>query len=141
MIFEIGQSASLTKRISERDVYLFAEISGDVNSIHVNKVAAEKSIFKKQVAHGLLVGSLISAVLGTKLPGEGAILLEEKMKFLQPVFIGDIVTAQVMVDEIINETKGVIRLASTVANQNKEIVIEGFAIVKVPDQKGDLPSR
>ncbi len=141
MIFEIGQTASLTKTILEKDVYLFAEISGDINSIHVNKAAAEKSIFKKQVAHGFLVGSLISAVLGTKLPGEGTILLEEKMKFLKPVFIGDTVTAQVMVEEVVNTAKGVIRLVSTAVNQNNEIVIEGYVIAKVPEQKGDLPFK
>lgn len=145
MIFQIGQSASVTKTISESDIYLFAGISGDFNSIHVNKTAAEKSIFKKRVAHGFLVGSLISAVVGTKLPGEGAILMEENMKFFKPVFIGDTVTAQVMLDEIINETKGVLRLSATVSNQDNEIVIEGVVIVKAPEsvirQKGDSSSK
>lgn len=132
MTYKVGQSATCTKTITESDVQLFAKLSGDFNPIHVNRAVAEKSFFGRQVAHGLLVGSLLSTVIGTKLPGEGTIFMEEGMKFLKPVFIGDTVTAKILVDEIINEDKGVIRLLSVVTNQDNETVIEGFAIVKAP---------
>ncbi|EFJ5390396.1 enoyl-CoA hydratase, partial [Escherichia coli] len=69
----LGQKASFEKTITEADVLIFSGISGDINSVHINEEAAKKSIFKKRVAHGVLVSSLTSAVLGMKLPGEGTI--------------------------------------------------------------------
>lgn len=130
MKIEQGQSASISKTISEADVYTFAGVVGDFNGAHVNAVAAEKSIFKKRIAHGMLVGGLISAVLGTKLPGEGTIYLEQNLKFKRPVYFGDTVTATATVDKIINAEKGIYHLDTVVTNQHGENVIEGYAVVK-----------
>lgn len=130
MNLEQGQSASLSKTISESDVYTFAGLVGDFNGVHVNAVAAEKSIFKKQIAHGMLAGGLISAVLGTKLPGEGTIYLEQNLKFKKPVYFGDTLTATATVDKIIHVEKGIYHLDTVVTNQRGENVIEGYAVVK-----------
>lgn len=129
MIIQIGQKASISKTISESDVYCFAGLVGDFNSAHLNQVFAEKNIFGNRVAHGMLVGSLISAVLGTKLPGEGTIYLEQNLKFKKPVYFGDTVTATVTVDEIINSDKGIYKLNTIVENQKNEVVIDGYAVV------------
>ena len=125
----IGESASVSKTISEFDVYGFAGIVGDFNSVHVNSVAAEKSAFGKRIAHGMLAGSLFSAVLGTKLPGPGTIYLEQDLKFKKPVYLGDTITATVTVSELINEKKGIFRLETKATNQNDECVIDGYAVV------------
>jgi 3-hydroxybutyryl-CoA dehydratase len=127
---EVGQSASFSKTISEGDVYGFAGITGDFNPVHINKVEAEKSVFGRRVVHGMLAGSLISAVLGTRLPGDGTIYLEQSLKFKHPVFFDDTVTAKVTVSEVISEEKGIYKLDTQVANQDKVITHEGYAIVK-----------
>lgn len=131
MEYFVGQSASFSKTISEYDVYGFAGITGDFNDIHINKTIAKQSFFKEQVAHGMLVGSLISTVLGTKLPGPGTIYMEQKLNFLRPVYLGDTITARVKVLEILPKNKA--RLETMVFNQNEEMVISGYALVKLPN--------
>lgn len=84
MSYIIGQIEEVSKTISETDVYLFAGISGDFNPVHVNRAAAEGSLFGQQIAHGFLVGSLLSNVIGMKLPGLGTIYMEQNMKILKP---------------------------------------------------------
>lgn len=128
--WEILDSASMSKTVSESDVYLFAGITGDFNSAHINAEAAKRGIFGERIAHGILVTGLISAVIGTKLPGEGTIYMEQDVKFLKPVKIGDTVTATVRIAEIINEEKGILKLDTVVKNQHGEEVITGFAVVK-----------
>ncbi|WP_027204150.1 MaoC family dehydratase [Butyrivibrio fibrisolvens] len=128
---KIGQVGTLTKTISESDVNTFANISGDYNPIHIDEDIAKKSIFGHRIVHGFLAGSLISAVIGTEMPGEGTIYLEQDMMFKKPIYIGDTCTAKVVIYEIINKEKGIYRLSTEVINQNEEIVIEGFAVVKV----------
>lgn len=130
MEFQVGQSASFSKTISETDVYQFAGICGDFNSVHVNKIEAERSIFGKQVAHGMLGASLISTVLGMKLPGPGTIYMGQTLKFLAPVYIGDTICASVRIREI--QTNGKAILDTLVKNQNDKIVISGEATVKLP---------
>ena len=130
MKFEIGMSASFSKTITETDVYSFAGICGDFNPVHVNKVAAADSIFGKQVAHGILCSSLISTVLGMYLPGPGTIYMGQNLSFLAPVYIGDTLTAQVTIKEIL--PKGKAKLETNVLNQNNKIVISGEALVKLP---------
>lgn len=130
MEFFIGEKAEVSKTISETDVYLFAGISGDFNPVHINRVEAEKSIFRKPIVHGFLVGAIISNVIGMKLPGPGAIYMEQNMEFKKPVYIGDTVTAQVEIVEIINEEKNILKLSTRVFNQKNEMVIDGNAIVK-----------
>lgn len=129
MKIEIGQTASFSKTISEYDVYGFAGIVGDFNSVHINQVEADHSIFGKRIAHGILVGGLISTVLGMKLPGPGTIYMEQNFKFKKPVYIGDTVTAKVTAKEIINQDKGIYKMETIVMNQNDEVVIDGYAVV------------
>lgn len=126
----IGQEASFSKTITEGDVYGFAGLVGDFNPVHVNDIVGRESVFGQRIAHGMLVGSLISTVLGTKLPGEGTIYLEQNLKFKKPVYFGDTVTATVKVIEVINQEKGIYKLDTTIINQNGIITHEGYAIVK-----------
>lgn len=132
MNYLIGTKDSVTKTISETDVYLFAGISGDFNPVHVNRVEAKKSVFSKQIVHGILVGSLLSNVIGMKLPGLGTIYMEQNLKFLKPVYIGDTITACAEISEIINETKNILRMSTKCINQNNELVVDGYAVVKAP---------
>ena len=127
---EVGQSAMFSKTVSESDVYLFAGISGDFNPVHVNEEYAKEGMFKKRIAHGILTASLISTVLGTKLPGPGAIYAKQDLKFLAPVFIGDTLTATCTVKEIIAEKKRVI-MDCVVSNQIGAKVLTGEAALIV----------
>lgn len=137
MNIQIGDTASFSKTISEFDVYGFAGIVGDFNSVHLNKVEAERSIFGDRVAHGMLVGGLISTVLGMKLPGPGAVYLEQNLKFLKPVYFGDTATAFVIVEKILNEKKGIYQFKTYIENQKKEIVIDGYAIAMCKEKRKD----
>ena len=128
---KIGDHASVTKTVSETDVYLFAGITGDFNPAHTNEVAASKTMFKTRIAHGMLGAGFISAVLGMYLPGPGTIYMGQELKFTKPVHIGDTVTATATVEEIILEKNRVI-LDTTVVNQDGEIVIKGKATVMPP---------
>lgn len=128
---KIGDEAFFSKTIAESDVYLFAGISGDFNPIHINKVEAEKSIFGRQIVHGILGASLISAVIATKLPGNGTIYLEQNCIFEAPMYIGDTLTAKVKVMEYIKKDKGIVKLENEVTNQDGKRVINGYSIVKV----------
>lgn len=128
---ELGDNAELSKTISETDVYSFAGISMDHNPLHINKVFAESTLFKQRVVHGMLTASLISAVIGTTLPGKNTIYLGQTLKFTAPVFIGDTVTARVTVVDI-RAAKNVLKLKTVVVNQNGKIVIEGEATVMKP---------
>ncbi len=132
-MIEKGMSAELSKTISEYDIYQYAELTGDFNPSHINEVWAQKNIFGKRVAHGGLVAGLISAVIGTKCPGPGTIYMEQNLKFVKPVYIGDTITAKVAVTEIINHDKGIYRLSTDVFNQKEETVIQGCAVVKYVD--------
>src|SRR5215469_6977994 len=87
--------AAASYRNAEDDILLFAQVSGDHNPIHLDPNYAERSIFGKRIAHGFLIGSLISAVLGNELPGPGTIYLGQTLKFLAPIHIGDTVTVTV----------------------------------------------
>ena len=128
---KIGDHASVTKTVSETDVYLFAGITGDLNPAHTNEVAASKTMFKTRIAHGMLGAGFISAVLGMYLPGPGTIYMGQELKFTKPVHIGDTVTATATVEEIILEKNRVV-LDTTVVNQDGEVVIKGKATVMPP---------
>ena len=125
---KIGDKAQFTKQIKEEEVILFAKISGDDNPIHLDEEYAKNSIFKQKIAHGFLVGSLISAVIAKDLPGNGTIYLSQNLKFLAPVFLNETITAHI---EVLDFPKGSQVLLSTICkNQNGEIVIEGNARLK-----------
>ena len=95
---QVGDSASFTKTVSEHDVYTYAGVSGDFNPAHVNEVEAQKGMFGKRIAHGMLSAGFISTVLGTQLPGPGTIYMGQELRFTKPVFFGDTITATVTVN-------------------------------------------
>ena len=125
---QVGDRAAFTKTVSETDVYGFAGITGDFNPMHVNAVYAEASMFQRRIAHGMLCAGFISAVLGMQLPGPGAIYASQSLRFLKPVFIGDTITAEVEVAELIEE-KNRVRLITRCRNQDAIIVAEGESIL------------
>ena len=123
----IGQTASVGKTVTEADILLFAAVSLDTNPVHMNAEAAAASIFKERVAHGMLSAGLISAVLGTRLPGPGTIYLAQTLQFRRPVKIGDTVTATAEVTALDAEKKrATLKTTCTVAGKT---VIEGEATV------------
>ena len=128
--FYIGQSASLKKVFDSDEVMTFAQLSLDKNPIHIDEEYAARSLFGKRIVHGFLVGSLISAVFGTKLPGEGAIYLHQEMDFRKPVCHGDEITATVTVTDI-RKDKSILYFDTKCENDRGEVVIEGKAVLKV----------
>lgn len=128
---ELGQKASMRKTITEADVSAFAQISGDTNPMHLDKEYAAKSMFKERIAHGMLTAGLISAVLGTQLPGVGCIYLSQSLKFLAPVKLGDTIEAEVEVIEKLEE-KNRVRLRTVCRNQSGQVVIDGEALIMPP---------
>ncbi len=130
---KLGDTASTGKTITEADVLLFSAVSSDTNPVHLNAEAAAASIFKHRVAHGMLTAGLISAVLGTRLPGPGSIYLSQTLKFRAPVAIGDTVTATVEVTGLdIERKRATLRTICTVAGRT---VIDGEAVV-IPPVRG-----
>ncbi len=127
----VGDSAEMSKTISETDIYLYAGVTGDFNPAHVNEAYAQKTFFKTRIAHGMLVAGLISAVLGSKFPGPGTIYMKQELNFLAPVHIGDTVTARVAVVEI-NIDKHRVRLKTTCTKQDGTSVLDGEALISPP---------
>ncbi len=132
-MYKVGDSAEMTKVITEEDIYLFAGITGDRNPIHISKEFAAKGRFGERIAHGILTAGLISAVLGMKLPGPGCLSVSMTFTFLRPVKIGDEITARAEVVEMISEKR--IRIRTQCFNQRKEMVIDGEAIM-IPPRPG-----
>ena len=128
--FYIGQSASLKKVFKSNEVLAFADLSLDKNPIHIDEVYAEYSMFGKRIVHGFFVGSLISAVFGTVLPGKGAIYLHQEMDFRKPVYHDEEITATVVVTKIKKE-KSILYFDTKCVNEYGEIVIEGNAVLKI----------
>ena len=126
----LGDTAEFSKTFSEADIYLYAGISGDFNPAHVNEAYARNTYFKTRIAHGMLPAGLISAVIGTQLPGAGSIYMQQTLSFLAPVHMGDTITARVEVVEKIDKKK--VRLKTICTNQNEVIVLEGEAVVSPP---------
>ena len=124
--FTVGEEAILSKLFSDDDIKAFARISGDDNPVHMNDDYAKGTMFGGRIAHGMLVAGLISAVLGTMLPGPGAIYLSQQLRFRAPVRPGDQVTARARVTEW-NSEKGRVTLLTDVINQEGSVVIEGEA--------------
>jgi 3-hydroxybutyryl-CoA dehydratase len=131
MPIEIGTIASLSKTVTNEDIVTFADVVGDHNPVHLNDEYAKTTRFGRRIAHGILGAGLISAVIGTKLPGPGTIYLSQTLKFMAPVYPGDTITAKVTVTKI-REDKGIITLNTICFNQEQKNVIEGEAVVMVP---------
>lgn len=130
----VGESASVTRTLTEQDIQLFALVSGDVNPAHMDADYAAQDIFQGIIAHGLWGGGLISSVLGTQLPGPGAIYLGQSLRFTRPVCLGDAITASVTVTEKRPEHH-IVLLDCRCVNQRGEEVITGVAEVKAPSEK------
>ena len=128
----VGMSEILSKTIAASDVVGFAQVTGDRNPIHLSEHFAAKTPFKTRIAHGLYTASLISAVLGTRLPGPGAVYISQTLNFRAPVKIGDTVEVSVTVAELLPERKRA-RLAC-LCRVGDEVVLDGEAWVKVPSR-------
>jgi len=128
----VGMDAVMARTVTEADIVLFAGVSGDTNPIHLNQEYAATTMFKTRIAHGMLSAGFISAVLGTKLPGPGAVYVSQTLRFKAPVRIGDTVTARVEVTDIALEKKrATFKTECLVAGK---IVIEGEATLMVPSR-------
>lgn len=125
-----GMSESFSKTVSERDIQLFGEVSGDTNPVHFDDDFAKKTIFKGRIAHGVLSASYISTILGMKMPGPGTIFLGMTMRFKAPVRIGDTVDAVCTVREINDAKRRVI--FDCVCKVGDTVVVEGEATVMPP---------
>lgn len=128
----VGMRRSISKMIGEEEIRMFGELSEDRNPLHFSEEAAAKTVFGGRIAHGMLSASLFSALLGERLPGHGTIYLEQNLRFVAPVKLGDTVTAEVEVSEIIPERKRV-RFAC-VARVDEKPVIKGDALVIAPSR-------
>jgi len=129
---KVGQTGSLSKTITEADIVLYSAVSMDTNPAHLDEEYAKKTVFGGRIAHGMLSAGLISAVLGTRLPGPGTIYLGQTLKFKAPVKIGDTVTATAEITDLHAERKRVtLKTTCTVAGK---VVIEGEATVTVPSR-------
>ena len=133
----LGMEASHRKTITASDIEAFADLSGDDNPVHLCDAFASGTVFKERIAHGILTASLLSTVLGTKLPGPGCIYLRQDLRFKAPVKVGDTVEARVTVKEIQAEKKRVVfdTVCSVVGGR---VVLEGEATLMVHSRQ-DLP--
>lgn len=129
---EVGDSAQITRRVTGGDIAEFVDAVGDYNPVHSDREYAAATAFKEPIAPGIWTAGLISAVIGTRLPGPGAIYVSQELKFLKPVKAGDSISARVEVTEV-NREKNRIRLRTVCTNQRAEEVLSGEAVV--------MPSR
>lgn len=130
----VGQSAELTRTVDAKGIEMFAEVTGDNNPVHLDEAYAATTPFKARIAHGMLSAGYISAVIGTKLPGPGAIYVGQSLKFKRPVKIGDVVTAKATITAIDAEKARV--TLETVCTVDGKAVVEGEATIMVPRREG-----
>jgi len=128
----VGDSAQITRRVSDGDIAGFVDAVGDYNPVHSDRAYAASTVFREPIAPGIWTAGLISAVIGTRLPGPGAIYLSQDLRFLKPVKAGDSISARVEVIEV-NRERNRIRLRTVCTNQRAEDVLTGEAVV--------MPSR
>jgi acyl dehydratase len=130
----IGQTATYSKLIEERDVQLFAVVSGDVNPVHLDAAFAATTQFRECIAHGMLSGAVISAAIAMELPGPGTIYLGQTLRFTLPVRLGDTITVHL---EVIDkqDKRGIVSIDCKVFNQHEKLVLTGTAEVKAPKEK------
>jgi acyl dehydratase len=127
----VGDRAEITRRATEGDIAGFVDAVGDYNPVHSDREYAAGTVFGERIAPGIWTAGLISAVIGTRLPGPGAIYLSQSLKFLRPVRFGDLITTAVEVLEA-NREKNRMRLRTTCANHRGEEVLTGEALVMPP---------
>ncbi len=131
---KIGDSAQISKTITEGDIELFARATGDFNPVHLDPGYAEKTMFKGRIAHGLLSVGFFSTILGNILPGHGTIYLSQEVKFLAPVRIGDTITAKVDVLELLPD-KNRAKFKTSCVNQDGKLVVDGIAWTMPPKKE------
>ena len=129
----VGMTATLTRTVQENDITLFAEVTGDSNPVHLDEDYAAQTMFGGRIAHGMFTAAYISAVLGTKLPGPGAIYISQSLRFKAPVRIGDAVVATVTIDAVDDKRRRV--TFQTVARVGETVVLEGEAMLMVARRK------
>ena len=133
----IGQTATYSKLIEERDVQLFAAVSGDVNPVHLDAEFAATTQFKNRIAHGMLSGAVISAAIAMELPGPGTIYLGQTLRFHAPVELDDTITVKLeVVDK--KDKRNFVTLECKVYNQHDKLVVSGSAEVMAPKEKISL---
>jgi len=130
---KVGMSESYSQTITDADIKSFAGISGDRNPVHMSDEYAEKSRFKRRIAHGMISSSFFSALFGTKLPGPGCVYVNQSLNFKRPIYIGDTVTAIITVIEIDNSKNRV--FFDTVCKVKNKAVIDGKAELYIPKEK------
>ncbi len=128
----VGMVASCSKTIREADVITFAKLSGDTNPVHLSDEYASGTRFKKRIAHGLISAGLFSALFGTELPGTGCVYVSQTLNFKRPVYIDDMVVAEVKVTSVDMRRKRVV--FDTVCRVNDKVVIYGVAELFVPSE-------
>lgn len=135
---KVGMTAEFAKTVTDADLVMFAGVSGDTNPVHFDAEFAKETMFQGRIAHGMLSASLISTVLGTKLPGPGAIYMSQTFKFLGPVYPGDTVRARVTIAEIDAKRRRLtLNTGCSVAGTQ---VVSGEAKVFVPEPKAAADS-
>lgn len=130
MDLKIGDSFSTLREVTDELIRKFAEVSGDYNPIHLDEEFAKKTRFGRRIAHGMLSGAFISAVLGYEFKERKIVYLSQTMKFTAPVFLGDTVTATATVTNI-REDRGIVTLETVCTNQNGETLVKGEAVVMI----------
>ncbi len=128
---KIGDSASITRAFTDAEVRQYAELSTDRNPVHLDDAFAAGTQFKQRIVHGMLVGSLFSALLGQHLPGDGAIYMAQNLQFKAPVYLDMAVTARVEITAI-HPKKPVVTLTTTVVDADGKIMVTGEAVMYVP---------
>jgi 3-hydroxybutyryl-CoA dehydratase len=129
----VGMSAETAKTITDADIVLFAAVSTDVNAVHMDEDFAKTTMFGGRIAHGMLSASLISAVLGNRLPGPGTIYMNQSLRFRAPVRPGDTVHARVTVKEVIAEKSRIV--VDTVCTVGDTVVIDGEATLMTTSRR------
>ena len=134
MALQVGETASLSKTITDDDIRRFADLTGDQNPVHLDESYARQTRFGRRIAHGMLSASLISALLANELPGRGTVYLSQTLQFVAPVYPGDTVTARVTVTKI-REDKPIVTLETVCLNQDGAPLIKGEAVVLLASEQ------
>lgn len=129
----LGDTASITHLVTERDLTLFAAVSGDTNPVHLDEAFAANTPFKGRIAHGMFSGALISAAVACEMPGPGTIYIGQEMSFMRPVRLGDKIRVDLEILEKLPKNR--MRIATRVFNQDNKQVVDGVATVMAPTEK------